>query len=213
MKKLYQYLGFFLSWSGVLLQYYIAMSVADSRFAETIRFLSFMTIWTNIIVAMFYTSQLITPDKWLGRFFSKASVQAALLVYIIIVGIVYHLFLAKQWNPQGLEYIADQCLHTAVPLIYLIYWIFFADKVKLKLTCAFQWLAYPLIYIIYSLIRGAIIGKYPYYFIDMTKLGYATGFRNIGLLAAAYVLLGLIIVLLNNLFKREIDSTGKQIMD
>jgi len=183
------------------------MSVADSRFAETIRFLSFMTIWTNIIVALFYTSQLITPDNWLGRFFSKASVQAALLVYIIIVGLIYHLFLAKQWNPQGWEFIADQCLHTVVPLLYLVYWFFFADKEKLRLASAFNWLSYPLIYIIYTLIRGAITGKYPYFFIDVTKLGYGSAFRNIGLIAAAYVILGSVIVLLNNLYQRDYDST------
>ena len=206
MKRILQYFGFLLSWSGVILQYYLSMTVADSRVSETIRFLSFMTIWTNIIVALFFTSQITASDNRLGRIFSKPSVQAALLVYIIIVGLIYHLFLAKQWNPQGWEFIADQILHTAVPLFYFVVWLFFADKQRMKLTTAFSWLSYPVAYIFYTLIRGAIIGKYPYFFIDVTKLGYGMTFRNIGLIAAAYVILGVVVILLNNLLRRNHGS-------
>jgi hypothetical protein len=204
MKKVFLIIGALAGWFAVLLQYYIAMTVADSRLGETIRFLSFMTIWTNVIVALFYTVSLLAPRSKLGRFFSKPMVQAGLLLYIIIVGLIYHLLLAKQWNPQGWEYIADQSLHTVVPVLFLFYWMLFADKEKLNMKSVLKWMMYPLVYVVYSLIRGAITGKYPYFFVDVSKLGYPTAMRNVSFVMAAYFVLGIVLVLVNNLM------TGKK---
>lgn len=204
MKRVFLIIGALAGWFAVLLQYYIALTVADSRLAETIRFLSFMTIWTNVIVALFYTVSLLAPKSKLGRFFSKPMVQAGLLLYIIIVGLIYHLLLAKQWNPQGWEYVADQFLHTVVPVLFLFYWMLFADKEKLNMKSVLKWMMYPLVYVVYSLIRGAITGKYPYFFVDVSKLRYPTAMRNVSFVMAAYFVLGIVLVLVNNLM------TGKK---
>ncbi|MBK6877451.1 MAG: Pr6Pr family membrane protein [Ignavibacteria bacterium] len=207
MKKTFQIMGAVAAWFAGLLQFYISMKFADSRAAEAIRFFSFMTIWTNIIIAVYYTVLILSPQTKLGRFFSRPMVQAGLLLYIIIVGLIYHLILANQWNPQGLEFIADQSLHTVVPILYLFYWIFFSEKEKLSYSSALKWLEYPVIYIVYSLIRGAITGKYPYFFVDVTKLGYATTLTNASYVLAAYFVLGLMLVFINNLMtnKEAID--------
>ena len=207
MKRTFQIIGAVAGWFAVVLQFYIAMKYADSRAAEALRFFSFMTIWTNIIIAVFYTVLIILPQTKLGRFFSRPMVQAGLLLYIIIVGLIYHLILAKQWNPQGLEFIADQSLHTVVPILYLFYWIFFSGKEKLSYSAALKWLEYPLIYVVYSLVRGAITGKYPYFFVDVTKLGYATTLTNASYVLAAYFVLGLLLVFINNL------TTKKEVID
>ena len=206
MKKTFQIIGAVAAWFAVLLQFYISMKFADSRAAEAVRFFSFMTIWTNIIIAVFYTVLITSPHTKLGRFFSRPMVQAGLLLYIIIVGLIYHLILARQWNPQGLEFIADQSLHTVVPLLYLIYWILFSDKGKLSYGSAFKWLGYPLVYVVYSLIRGAITGKYPYFFVDVTKLGYVTTLTNASYVLAAYFVLGLLLVYINNQFLTNLTS-------
>ena len=207
MKKTFQIIGAVAAWFAVLLQFYISMKFADSRAAEAVRFFSFMTIWTNIIIAVFYTVLITSPHTKLGRFFSRPMVQAGLLLYIIIVGLIYHLILANQWNPQGLEFIADQSLHTVVPILYLFYWIIFSEKEKLSYGSAIKWLEYPIVYVVYSLIRGAITGKYPYFFVDVTKLGYVTTLTNASYVLAAYFILGLLLVFINNLMtnKEAID--------
>ena len=44
---------------------------------------------------------------------------------------------------------------------------------------------YPLIYVIYTAIRGEITGYYPYPFIDVTQLGYSRVLINsVGLVVA-----------------------------
>jgi hypothetical protein len=159
-----------------------------------------MTIWTNLIVALFFTSQVFFPNTNVGRFFSRPSHQAAIVIFIFIVGAIYHLLLAKQWNPQGWAYAADQMLHTAVPIYYILYWIFFAEKQKLTIRNAFNWLLYPLTYIIYSLIRGAVTGKYPYYFIDVSKLGYGPALENTAFIGIAYFVFSVLLIIFNNRF-------------
>ena len=203
MKKVVLNLGIILSWTGVILQYYLSMTVADSRIADTVKFLSFMTIWTNFLIAIFFTFVTISPQRRGGKFFSIHSVQTALLVYIIAVGLIYHLFLAHIWDPKGYQYVADQILHTAVPLFYLAYWIFFTEKTELKLRSAFNWLLYPLVYAIYAMVRGAATGKYPYYFLNADSLGYGVIFRNIALIAVSYFMMGALLIAINNMLVRR----------
>jgi hypothetical protein len=203
MKKAVLNLGMMLSCTGVILQYILSVSVADSRVADTVKYLSFMTIWTNFLIAFFFTWVTISPGSRGGKFFSIHSVQTALLVYIAAVGLIYHLFLAHIWDPKGYQYVADQILHTAVPLYYLAYWIFFTEKTELKLRSAFNWLLYPLVYAIYAMVRGAITMKYPYYFLDAVKLGYPVVLRNIALIAVSYLLMGGLLTAINNMLVRR----------
>lgn len=193
-----------MSWIAVLLQFYISMTQADSRLDELIKYFSFMTIWTNILVALLYTSLILFPEGRTGKFFEKPVVQGGVLIYIIVVGLIYHFFLADVWNPQGLEKIADNLLHTIVPLFYLIYWIVFAEKGKLIINNVFLWLLYPLVYVIFALIRGAVSGIYPYPFINVSKLGYGITFRNIAFITIGYIVSGLILVIADKyMFKRN----------
>ncbi|MBX7041843.1 MAG: Pr6Pr family membrane protein [Ignavibacteria bacterium] len=203
MKKAVLNLGMIFSWTGVILQYYLSMSVSDSRIADTVKYLSFMTIWTNFLIALFFTFVTVSPGSKGGKFFSGHSVQTALLVYIIAVGLIYHLFLAHIWDPKGYQYVADQILHTVVPLYYLMYWVFFTEKTVLNFKSAFNWLLYPLVYAVYAMVRGAITMKYPYYFLDAVKLGYPVVLRNIALIAVSYFMMGGLLIAINNMLVRR----------
>ena len=45
-----------------------------------------------------------------------------------------------------------------------------------------------------SLIHGAVTGFYPYPFLEVTQLGYERVLLNMGVLTAAFAVLGLILV-------------------
>ncbi|MBP9192713.1 MAG: Pr6Pr family membrane protein [Ignavibacteria bacterium] len=203
MKKLFAVAGALAAWFALILQLYISLSQADSRLYELIKYLSFMTIWTNFIVAVSFTFQVISTESRIGKILNAPSVQGGILLYIIVVALVYHLVLANIWDPKGPEKVADEFLHTVVPVLYLLYWIFFVRKGDLRFSNSIKWLIYPLIYLIYSLIRGALTGLYPYYFMNVAKLGYAVTFRNIGFIMAGYILLGIIIILIDKILARK----------
>ncbi len=120
--------------------------------------------------------------------------MAALAACIALVGLVYHAVLAKLWNPVGLHFWVDQGLHSAVPVLFVLFWALYAPKAGLRWRDAGLWLAYPLAYLGYVLARGAVDGWYPYPFIDANKLGYARVLVNALVLMAAFYLAGLALV-------------------
>ena len=53
---------------------------------------------------------------------------------------------------------------------------------------------YPVGYAAFSLLHGAVTGFYPYPFLEVRQLGYERVLLNMGLLTAAFAVLGLILV-------------------
>jgi hypothetical protein len=91
--------------------------------------------------------------------------------------------LRQLWNPQGAQWVADVLLHDVIPVGYVVYWLLFAPRAGLRWKDAVAWLAYPAVYLVYVLARGAVSGLYPYPFVDVNVLGYG------GVLAHAVVFL------------------------
>lgn len=184
-----------LGWYGLLLQLFVVIITARATgvpVATAIaNYFSFFTILTNLLVALVLTFSLRRRPSNLSVFAGRAAVQSAVAVYIAIVGIVYSLVLRNLWDPEGLQKIADVILHDAIPVLYLLYWLTFVRKGKgegvLNFSTVPAWLAYPLLYLAYSLVRGAITGIYLYPFVDAGKLGYARVALNAVVLLLAFL--------------------------
>jgi hypothetical protein len=201
-------------WFALALQFYLILTIPENQslsVAERIvRFFSFFTILTNTIVAVTAIAIAFFPSTPIGKFLAKPTSQAAVAVYIAIVGIVYSLFLRAVWDPDGLQAVADHALHDVVPLAYVIYWILFAPKLGIGWSAPFLWLAYPLVYVAYSLTRGAIVGWYPYWFVDVTQLGYPTALTNTAFVLFAFLIVGFIVVAIARLFVKAGTKTALQ---
>ncbi len=195
-----------IGWFALGLQLYIMLvDPALSDFTPVqriVKFFSFFTILTNLLVALSLTVFLLLPQSGLGKFFSRPSVKSAIALYIAIVGIVYNLALRQLWNPEGFQLIADVILHTAIPIMYVVYWFIFVPKGELNWTNPISWLIYPLIYFPYVVIRGALTNHNPYYFIDASQLGYSAVLFNAVMLAVGFFVLGEIFVGIDKLMSR-----------
>lgn len=189
------------AWSGLGIQLWILLQSPDfaAPLAAVWRFLAFFTILTNLMVAIVSTVAAIAPDSRSGKLLAGANTRVGVLLYIGMVGIVYHLLLASSWNPQGWQLVADRLLHTATPVMVAIAWIAFDDKRGLNLTALPQIIVWPAGYTIYSQIRGAADGFYPYPFLDAATLGYARVAMNAAGLAAAFLLAGGVLILAGRL--------------
>jgi len=194
-------------WLALVLQFGLAMTNSvepePGAVERFIRFFSYFTVLTNIIVAATTTAIAFIPDSKIGTFAARPNVQTAVAAYISIVGLVYSMFLRSVWDPQGWQAIADHALHDAVPLAYVIYWVIFAPKSGLGWTEPIKWLVYPLGYIAYSLTRGAIVMWYPYWFVDVTQLGYPTALTNTGFVLIAFAIVGFVYLSAAKLLSRS----------
>jgi hypothetical protein len=161
-------------------QLYLALQNRVASITETvIRFFSYFTILTNIIILIGCLLIALNLKSRLTGFFSRPSTRTASAVYITIVGVIYNTILAAQWKPTGLQLVVDQLLHTVIPLLYIIYWIMYVRHHRLEWKDMLPWTIFPIIYCVYTFLRGPMAGFYPYPFLDVSKLGYTQAFINI----------------------------------
>lgn len=180
MKTSYRLIGAVMTWLSILLQYGVLFSEGryDGLATMTIGYLSYFTILTNILVGLAFTAPLLSPNSKLHRFFTRQAVRAAIALYITVVMVVYWSLLSGLDRNAGLGVVTNILLHLLIPLMYLIDWLCFAQKDRMSFRHIPYWIIYPLLYGIYTIIRGAITGTYPYPFLNVTELGGWSVFVN-----------------------------------
>lgn len=181
-------------WTGLALQFYLSTTNGRDAtfFLNAFRYFSYFTILTNLFVVLIVAAPLL-PER-LGRRLRGPQVKAAGATYISMVALVYWLLLRGQWNPQGLQAVADMLLHAAVPGLYAFYWLAFVEKGLLRWRSAQAWLVYPLVYFAFVLARGVLVDAYPYPFVDVNQLGYLQVTTNAAAFLTAFAALGSTVV-------------------
>jgi len=130
------------------------------------------------------------------------ALKGAVTLYVAITGLVYHLVLTNQASGFAMppveralpEAIGNQLLHTVVPLLAVLDWLLFDERGRFRWRYALYWLAFPLGYLAFALLRGLVVDRYPYPFINVNDLGYAgVSVSSLGF-AVAFWVLGLLFV-------------------
>lgn len=172
----------------------IALQRGQTLAQGLLSFFSFFTVLTTILIITCLVSTSYFSSTRLGRFFSRASIQAGLVIYIIIVASIYHILLAHLWCPEGLNLYADSVLHYGLPGAYVMYWVLYTPKGLLHWHHAVTWAGFPAAYSVYILVRGYFTNSYPYHFGNVTELGYARALINAGCIIIGFIVAGLILV-------------------
>ncbi|MGW5669133.1 Pr6Pr family membrane protein [Micromonospora sp. NPDC003776] len=162
--------------------------------------LPYFTIQSNVAVGVF--AGYAAWRAWQGRPEPPSALKGAVTLYITITGTVYHLVLANPASPFAMvqphrepgEWWGNQFLHTVVPLLAIADWALFDRRGRLRPRYAAWWLAFPLAYLGFALVRGLIVHRYPYPFIDAGALGYGGVGLSSLCFAFAFWLLGLLFV-------------------
>jgi hypothetical protein len=176
----------------------IRVNLELTYLGSILRSFSFFTVLTNLLVLISVTVPLFWPQRRAGRFFFKPQILSGLLVYIVVVGLVYHVALARIWNPRGVHKIADLIQHYLVPILFLLHWIF-VPKGTLSWKVVPSWLVFPAVYFVFILVCGAITNVYPYPFVDVSQLGLLQVLINAVVITLGFALVGLGVVALDKL--------------
>ncbi|MFD5324802.1 Pr6Pr family membrane protein [Streptomyces sp. NPDC127092] len=168
---------------------------------------SFFTIWSNTAVAVVlglgavraWRRQPPLAPVWTG----------GVLLCISVVGLVFHLVLdnpASEFNQaaeiarlSGARAVANQLLHSVTPLGVVLDWLLLTRPGTLRWRHAAQWLAAPGAYLVFALVRGALVSpdtptRYTYPFLDVTAHGYPGVLTNALVLGLAFYALALALV-------------------
>jgi hypothetical protein len=186
--------------------------------AARLNLFSYYTIQSNLLVA----AALLVGMRymWRGKPQPEGVVifKSGALLWILVTGVVFALLLSGLWQPQGAMAYVNLSLHYFTPLGMFLNWLLFEKKGRFKLAYMLAWLAYPLAYALGSLVRGALTGFYPYWFLNPTA-PYPEGAGSwggmlavVGVLIAGFVLVSLLILFVDRLLgnKRDADERGKR---
>lgn len=181
MKNIATWIGLILGTAALLLQLWITIPLrlgrGDNILGALVFFFSFFTILTNLALVLIYASEL-WPRQWLN-WFRRPATRGMMVAAIILVMGFYHFVLAATWAPEGWAKVADIALHYATPIFYVLWWVLFMRHGTLKWNDIPKMLLPPTVYLIYVMIRGAILTEYPYPILEAHRLGYPTVTINV----------------------------------
>ena len=153
-----------------------------SSFA-TVNFFSYFTTQSAMLLVLVFAAGAITAllrpvdPAWLG------AARAYATTYVIVSGIVFGLIVSQASSRDYTIEVpwSSQFLHFWIPAYALIDWLVAPGRQQLTWKLLRWVLVFPAIWVTFTLVRGPLVGWYPYFFLDPTQvagilaqLGYLT---------------------------------------
>jgi hypothetical protein len=176
--------------------YSIALKWGSPTFSLS-NFFSYFTQLSNL-----YAAAVLWAGLWFARrppapFYESA--RGASVLYMSITGIVYEVLLAHADSlVHGTPTYSNWVLHRIMPVALLLDWLYVAPRTRLDWTHMLRWLAFPIAYLAYTLVRGLLIDWYPYPFVDPRPYGYLNVAAHCGAITLGGIAFGALVVWLGN---------------
>jgi hypothetical protein len=130
-------------------------------------YFSYFTVLSNLFAAAMLLHGTLRPAHARSR--TVELLRGAAVVYILTTGIVYLLLLSGHAPTYPW---VNAILHYLMPVAVTLDWLLDPPRVRLDpARTVVLWMAFPLLYIIYTLARGAIVDWYPYLFVNPHRSG------------------------------------------
>ena len=126
----------------------------------------YFTIFANTAIAVVGAAMAFAPHSRMA----SAPMRHATLVSILGVGLIYSVALRSLADMTGAAALVNHMFHDVAPLLFLLAWLSF-DHGELLPRNILTALIFPIFYLIYAMIRGAVTDWYPYWFLDPTTVG------------------------------------------
>lgn len=183
--------------------------VLGFRFFATANFFSYFTVQSamiavvTLVIAGAFALLAPSDPAWLGI------LRTMVTVYVLASGIVFGLIVAQASTRDYRVDVpwSDTLLHFVVPALAVIAWT--TDSV-LAVNPRVPWstvgwaLVYPSLWLVYTLVRGADVGWYPYFFLDEAQVDGPVGVAlYCGLVVAIFVVLTAGLVAVNRALWRR----------
>jgi hypothetical protein len=160
-------LQFWLVWQG-----HAVLDDVDPppRGERVIRFFGYFTILSNLLVAGTSWAVALSRAPLESRLRRVLYVDA--LIGIAVTGIVHWVLLRPLLSLDGADWWADKALHVGVPLLAVAAWLAVGLRGRVRSGEVGWAVIPPVLWLVYTLVRGAATDFYPYPFLDADARGY-----------------------------------------
>lgn len=159
----------FLGFSALVTE--VATLVAGHRFA-TGNFFSYFTVEANtlaVISLMIGAFAVATGTAHRGLDLFRGAVTLYMTTTILIFIVLLSGYPSSELTAVAWD---NTVLHYLMPIAVIADWLITAGVAPIRYRSALGWLLFSVAYLGYSLIRGRIVGWYPYPFINPATHGY-----------------------------------------
>ncbi|MBW0119250.1 Pr6Pr family membrane protein [Pseudonocardia abyssalis] len=180
----------------------------DTPAARVANLFTFFTILTNLLVALTGVALALAPRR---RSTLLSVLRLDAVLGITVTGIVFHTLLADLADLRGAEAFADLLFHTVSPIVVVLGWLLFGPRGLIDRRAVLLSLLYPLLWLGFTLVRGAVIDWYPYPFVDVSRLGYPTVLLNSLGITALFLVLAAALLGVDRVLARRADARSARI--
>jgi hypothetical protein len=171
-------------------------------------YFAYFSIVTAIVAGLFLVTTSfglmlkIEDTKWVEI------ARLSLAVALIVVGVVYHALLADAANDvrdgdYAWPVLPNEIIHTYAPILAAIEYLISLKAFRIRLQ-AFIWVAvFPLIWLVFSIVRGSATNWWPYWFINPNgEAGLGGMLTYIAAITGFFLVLGLAVLGLKQVLRR-----------
>jgi len=175
--------------------------------------LVFFTIQSNLLLAAMQAVSVVAllrrrpqPSGW---------VVAGATFFVTITFAVYNTILVPGGGDGAVLLFSGRpssdLLHVVAPVLAVVDWVAFRAHPGVRARRSLLWLAYPVAYLVFVLLRGLLTSgppHYPYPFLDVDTIGYGGVARSFVLLTPTFAVLALAFAGVDHLLGRRRVPAG-----
>ena len=145
---------------------------------STLNYFAYFTQQSNIanVVVLAVSGVLALRGRPEGRAF--AAVHALVTTYVVVSGIVYGVILVESLSNDfaiGVPW-STQVLHFWIPGFLVVDWVLAPGRTRVSWSILSVVLVFPVVWGVATIVRGADVGWYPYFFLDPAQVRWPDEF-------------------------------------
>lgn len=185
------------AWIGLAIHIEAQWRLTGSLLGAVWVLADYFTVITNLFVAIAFTLLTLRGRNGVGP-----RALAFVAINIALVGVVYALLLHGTAELTAGAAVANVLLHMVTPVIVPIFWLLCVRRGTLGPRDPLIWALYPVVYLVYALVRGTAQGRFAYPFIDYIEEGIPQVAMTVVIITLAYLVAGWLMVLLDRRLAR-----------
>jgi hypothetical protein len=164
-------------------------------------YLSAFTNQVNLYAGAVLAVSGLVPRERLPRWWD--GLRGAAAVYLVVTFVVFALLLENLPTVGTITPWVNTVVHRLMPVVLLLDWLLIPVAHRARWWRILAWMAYPVAFLAYSLLRGAAVDWYPYPFLDPRgPAGYAGLVESAGAVVVGFFLIAILIDLVGRLRRR-----------
>ncbi len=159
---------------------------AEPEGLDAANYLSYFTNESNLFAGAVLAVSGLLPRESLPRWWD--GFRGAAAVYLAVTFVVFAVLLEGTPAAGDTTPWVDLVMHKLMPVVLVLDWLLIPASSGARWWRPLAWMAYPVAYLAYALLRGAAIGWYPYPFLDPRGPdGYAGLITSAGAVVAGFL--------------------------